>query len=132
LLRQTFNKQQVGKFVLVTDADGKVLGGIALVLQGKTVRYFKGAADPAIRNLPVLHLAIWESILWSKENGFSHFDLWGYNHFVDESDQVYFINRFKKGFGGTFTFYPKKMYFLFKPLQYQLLKLAKKIYQKIK
>ena len=131
-VRDFFNTYQAGKFLIVKDETGTVLGGILLVHQNKTMRYFKGASDPAVRNLPVLHLAIWEAIRSAKQQGYQQFDLWGYNHFVDESDQVFFINRFKKGFGGNFTFYPKKMYFIFKPLQHKAYITARHMYHKFR
>ncbi len=109
-----------GDCLIVKDDAGHLLGGIMLLYQGKTVRYFKGASDPAYRHIPILHLAIWEGIKKTKARGYHYFDFWGYNHFVDENDQVFYINRFKKGFGGSYSFYPKKMYFLFKPMMYRL------------
>ncbi|HUQ66135.1 MAG TPA: GNAT family N-acetyltransferase [Flavitalea sp.] len=129
-IRSFFNLHGNGKFLFVKDASGTVLGGIVIIYQNKTVRYFKGAADPACRNIPVLHLAIWQAMCISKQNGFINFDLWGYNHFVNETDQVFFINRFKKGFGGDFTFYPKKMYFIFNPMQHKLYQIAQKLYHR--
>lgn len=123
-------EENKGKVLLVKDESGNILGGVIIVFQGRSSRYFKGAADSAYRQMPILHLAIWEAIKMSKSAGFEHFDLWGYNHFVKESDQIYFINRFKKGFGGEFIFYPKKMYFIFRPLlsnTFQALKKIKKI-----
>ena len=131
-IRLFFQSQNSGTFFLVKDGNGEVLGGIVIVFQNKTVRYLKGAADPEIRNLPILHLAIWEAIVKSKNEGFAFFDLWGYNHFVDEKDQVFFINRFKKGFGGHFTFYPKKMYFIYKPLRHRLFTFTRMLYKKLK
>ena len=129
-VNQFFKTHEAGKFLLVADAEEKILGGIAIVRQNKTVRYYKGAADPQVRNLPVLHMAIWDAIITSKNEGFEFFDLWGYNHFVDESDQVFFINRFKKGFGGDFIFYPKKIYFIFRPIAYKAFNNIKAIYKR--
>ena len=126
------DKENRGKLLLVKDSGDRILGGVIIVFQGHSVRYFKGTSDPDYRYLPVLHLAIWEAIRLSKAEGFEYFDLWGYNHFVNESDQVFFINRFKKGFGGEFIFYPKKIYFLFKPLRYQLFSKLKMLRDKIK
>ncbi|HEY1871795.1 MAG TPA: peptidoglycan bridge formation glycyltransferase FemA/FemB family protein [Chitinophagaceae bacterium] len=116
-----------GKVLLVKNESGDILGGIIIVFQGKCSRYFKGASDLAYRHLPILHLAIWEAIRMSKSAGFEQFDLWGYNHFVQESDQVFFINRFKRGFGGEFIFYPKKMYFIFRPLLSNAFQVVKKL-----
>jgi peptidoglycan pentaglycine glycine transferase (the first glycine) len=110
----------LGDCLIVKDGTSQLLGGIILLYQGKTVRYFKGASDPEYRHLPILHLAIWEGIKRAKTLGFHDFDFWGYNHFVNEKDQVFYINRFKKGFGGSYSFYPKKMYILFKPMMYRL------------
>jgi lipid II:glycine glycyltransferase (peptidoglycan interpeptide bridge formation enzyme) len=101
-----------------------------LAFQVNTVLYFKGSSDPNSRHLPVLHMAIWEGIKMAKRLGFDFFDLWGYNHFAKENDQVFFINRFKKGFGGEYIFYPKKIYFIYKPLRYKLLQLLKKVKNK--
>lgn len=132
MVNRLLQDNNLGRILLVKDETNKVLGGIVIVFQQKIARYFKGAADPAVRHLPILHLAIWEAIMKCRDEGFESFDLWGYNHFVDENDQVFFINRFKKGFGGAFIFYPKKMYFFFKPAQYKIFNAAKRIYKKIK
>ena len=120
-------EENKGKVLLVKDESGNILGGVIIVFQGRSSRYFKGASDLAYRHMPILHLAIWEAIKMSKSAGFEHFDLWGYNHFVKESDQIFFINRFKKGFGGEFIFYPKKMYFIFRPLLSNTFQALKKI-----
>jgi len=109
-----------GDWLIVRDNTGHLLGGLVLLYQGRNVRYFRGASDPAYRHVPVLHLAIWEGIKRAKALGYHYFDFWGYNHFVNENDQVFYINRFKKGFGGSYSFYPKKMFVLYKPLMYRL------------
>ncbi len=98
-----------GQILLAKDKDDNILGGVIIVYQGISVRYFLGASDPDRRDLPVLHLVIYEAIKQAKNNNFKFFDFWGYNHFVDENDQVYYINQFKTGFGGYYTFFAKKM-----------------------
>lgn len=98
-----------GEILVVKDSSGIVLGGAILVHQGISVRFLKGTSDPDRRDLPILHLVLYEAILKAKADNFKYFDFWGYNHFVDENDQVYNINKFKKGFGGYYTFFAKKM-----------------------
>jgi lipid II:glycine glycyltransferase (peptidoglycan interpeptide bridge formation enzyme) len=98
-----------GQILIARDKDNIILGGVIMVYQGNTVRYFLGASDPDRRDLPVLHAVIYEAIKQAKNANFKFFDFWGYNHFVDENDQVYHINEFKAGFGGYFTFFAKKM-----------------------
>jgi peptidoglycan pentaglycine glycine transferase (the first glycine) len=122
-IREFLKRTGRGYFLIVKDNSGQLLGGIVLLLQGKQVRYFKGASDPSSRHIPVLHLAIWEGIKKVKALGYHHFDFWGYNHFVTEDDQVFYINRFKKGFGGSYLFYPKKMYIVYRPFMYWLYEL---------
>lgn len=122
----------LGDCFIVKDSTGQVLGGIFLLYQGSRVRYFKGATDPAFRHIPVLHLAIWEGIKKAKALGYHYFDFWGYNHFVNENDQIFYINRFKKGFGGSYSFYPKKMYMLYKPMMYRLYRILVSFHKRLK
>jgi lipid II:glycine glycyltransferase (peptidoglycan interpeptide bridge formation enzyme) len=98
-----------GYFLIVKDNSGIVIGGAILVFQGISLRYYKGTTDPDRRDLPILHLLMYEAIKKAKIDSFKYFDFWGYNHFADDNDQVYNINHFKKGFGGYYTFFAKKM-----------------------
>jgi hypothetical protein len=133
-----FENEKRGNIYIVKEASGQVVGGIIILHQGKSIRYYKGASNPERRDLPILHIAIWEAIKDSKEIGFEIFDFWGYNHMVNKSDQVFHINRFKKGFGGKFSFYPKVMRFVYQPLRVKLyiflsnLKNTNKIYKMIR
>jgi hypothetical protein len=102
-------KKEKGFVLVVIDDSGVIIGGTINIFQGKGIRYFKGAADPDRRDIPIMHTAIFEGIKIAKSLGFQYFDLWGYNHYVGKNDQVYNINLFKKGFGGEFIFYPKIM-----------------------
>jgi lipid II:glycine glycyltransferase (peptidoglycan interpeptide bridge formation enzyme) len=100
---------KIGEILIVKDKNAEVIGGAILVFQGLSVRYFKGTTDPDRREVPILHLLMYEAIKKAKKDNFRYFDFWGYNHFADEKDQVFNINHFKKGFGGYFTFFAKKM-----------------------
>jgi sugar-specific transcriptional regulator TrmB len=127
-------KNKKGQILLVKDVNDIILGGIIVVYQGISVRYFFGASDPDRHELPILHLTLYEAIKRAKTDNFKYFDFWGYNHFADESDQVYNINHFKKGFGGYFTFFPKKMNISLIPNGYRIYRFflyMKKIFRKI-
>ena len=108
-------QSNTGKLLLVKDADLNILGGSVFAYQGISVRYLLSASDPERRDIPVSHLAIYKAIEEAKSAGFRYFDLWGYSHFTQADDQVYLVNRFKKGFGGYFTFFMKKMNISLKP-----------------
>ena len=85
-----------------------LVGGLIIIYQGNSARYYKGATDPERRDISILHLGLYEAMKYSKANGCTMFDLWGYNHFADENDQVYFINQFKNGFSERFYLFSKK------------------------
>ena len=122
-------KYDKGFIEYVYDAD-IVVGGVIIIYQGKSARYFKSASDPERRDIPVMHLGLFDAIKFCKTEGFSTFDLWGYNHFVDDKEQIFYINKFKKGFSRNFTFYPKRMHFELRPFKYKIflcLKFIKKV-----
>jgi hypothetical protein len=98
-----------GEILLVKDKEGIIIGGIILVFQGNSLRMFKSCTDPARKNIPVKHILVDEIINRAKLSNFKYLDFWGYSHLVDEKDQITGINSFKKGFGGYFTFFAKKM-----------------------
>ena len=98
-----------GQILIAKDNNNVILGGGIFAYQGISVRYLLGASDPERRDLPVSHPVIYRAIEMAKNNKFKYFDFWGYNHFADKSDQANFINHFKKGFGGYYTFFAKKM-----------------------
>lgn len=120
-------KNNKGQILVAKDKDKVVLGGVVLVYQGITVRGLKGTSDDDKRNLPIMHLILYEAIKLSKINGFKYFDFWGYNHFAAENNHVYYINHFKKGFGGYYTFFAKKMNIDLVPFGYYLYNFPKGI-----
>jgi lipid II:glycine glycyltransferase (peptidoglycan interpeptide bridge formation enzyme) len=91
---------------------------VIIVRQGSTARYFLGATDPARKDVPVLHLGIFEAIRKSQAMECAAFDFWGYNVYAEEGEQIYHINRFKKWFSGSLLFYPKIMHFHIRPARY--------------
>jgi hypothetical protein len=121
-MHRFLTEQRLGFLLGVYDNAGVIAGGIIVIYQGDTARYYKGASDPDRRELSVLHLAIFEALKISAEAGRKVFDLWGYNHMVGEEDQVFFINRFKKGFSDNFLFYPKVMHISLKRNGHRLYK----------
>jgi lipid II:glycine glycyltransferase (peptidoglycan interpeptide bridge formation enzyme) len=108
----------------IIDKD-KLIGALIVIIQGNSARCVKNVTDPEMRNIPVMHFGFFESMKYCKEKGILIFDLWGYNHFVDENDQIFNINRFKRGFTHNFTFFPKRMHFELRPFLYKLFVIIK-------
>jgi lipid II:glycine glycyltransferase (peptidoglycan interpeptide bridge formation enzyme) len=102
-------ENHMGNLLVARDSDSAIIGGAVFVYQGLSVRYLLSASDPDRRDLPMTHLVIYRALESAKNNGFRYFDFWGYNHFAKKDDQIYSVNSFKKGFGGYFTFFAKKM-----------------------
>jgi len=116
------SEYDLGRFYLV-HYENNIIGGEIFLCSGNRYIYYKGAADPEYRKLPITHMAIWQGVKDAHElDGVSIFDLGGYNIFADETDQIYFINRFKEGFTKEIEFFPKTQYYIFNPLRYQLYK----------
>lgn len=113
-----FSKKQssICKIYLIENEFGKILGGIIVVYQKSTARYFIGASDFENRTLPIVHYALWEAIIDAKRNNLKNFDFWGYNHFAKEGSALFNINKFKRGFGGDLTFYCSSLVLNFRPL----------------
>lgn len=111
-LQKYLKDENNGKAFKVIDNAKKVIGGVVNIRQGKNMRYYLGASNPKFRDLPISHLAIWQSIIYSKTVGLDYYDLWGYTlQGYGADQQLLNINTFKKGFGGEVVKYPDKLIF---------------------
>lgn len=119
-----------GHFLGVKKEGGELIGGICVVYQGNSAFYYKGFAKASERKLPILHFAFFEAFLQAKDKGLTSFDLGGFNHLVAEDSQVGRINQFKKGFYGTYIFYPPIMHFKLNKIGYALYNFARNLRRK--
>lgn len=123
-----FQTQLNGFFMGVFAQDGKMLGGACFSICNNTVAYAFGCTATG-KQLPVLHLAFFEAMKKAASQQVERMDMGGINLMVDESDQVFHINRFKMGFNGLVVYYPKKMVFTLSASRKLLLGIAKRLYQ---
>lgn len=114
------NNNGKGRLLVARDTENNVIGGAIFAYQGISVRYMISASDPDKRHLPITHLIIYKALEMAIADKFKYFDFWGYNHFAEENDQIYKVNSFKKGFGGYYTFFAKKMNFNLLPGGYNI------------
>lgn len=119
-----------GFFMGVFEQD-KMVGGVLMLFRGEVAEYFRGFSLPDERKLPINHITFYEAMKLVKQKDIPYFDFGGYNMLVDENDQVFHINKFKKGFNGEYFFYPPVMYFDLKPLGTSVIRLLKKARQTI-
>ena len=121
---------QKGFFMGVFEKD-KMIGGVLILFRGDMAEYYNGFSLPDERKLPINHITFYEAIKLVKQKGIPYFDFGGYNILVDEDDQVFHINKFKKGFHGEYFFYPPVMYFDLKPMGTTINRFLKKAKQKL-
>ncbi len=118
-------------FVLNAYLGDKCVGGGIFLDQGNVLRYYRGASHPDYRNYAISHLVIYHAIKLAKESQYNYLDLWGYNHFAKEGDQIYYINRFKKGFGGSYVFFPRRFNFPLRLASSPIYFISQKILKKV-
>jgi len=124
--------QKHGGFGLGVYLEEQMIGGILLAHEGQQLIYQYGASDPELRQIPILHAAFYEAIVQSKAAGYLFLDLGGYNPHAAEGDQVYEINRFKAGFGGSLYSFPQKFELVLHPIKDMLISSLKKVYRVFK
>ena len=95
--------------LLIAEYQGQPLAGLMAFTQGDTAWYFYGASTNQERNRMPTYLLQWEAMLWAKNKGCKKYDLWGVpdypeenleDQFIDRSDGLWGVYRFKRGFGG--------------------------------
>ncbi|HSV88509.1 MAG TPA: hypothetical protein VLH61_07685 [Bacteroidales bacterium] len=122
-----FQTELKGLFMGVFAQDSRMLGGACFTICNNTIAYAFGCTATG-KQLPVLHLAFFEAMKIAANHQVERMDMGGINLMVDESDQVFHINRFKMGFNGLVVYYPKKMVFTLSAYKKLLLGIAKRLY----
>jgi len=121
-----YNEHHTGVFITVRTSEYGIIGGLCISYQGDSGFYQKGYSDPEHRSLPINHIAMYEAIKLSKENGKKFFDFGGYGLNLKENDQVHAINRFKSWFGGDLVYHPKTLIIYTTPFSKVLYNLYRK------
>ncbi len=95
--------------LLIAEYQDKPLAGLMAFARGDTAWYFYGASTNQERNRMPTYLLQWEAIRWARNNGCKSYDLWGVpdhpepyleEHFLERSEGLWGVYRFKRGFGG--------------------------------
>jgi peptidoglycan pentaglycine glycine transferase (the first glycine) len=95
--------------LLVAEYQGQPLAALMAFAHGDTAWYFYGASTNEERNRMPTYLLQWEAMRWAKNKGCQAYDLWGVpdyaereleDDFLDRSDGLWGVYRFKRGFGG--------------------------------
>ncbi len=84
--------------LLIAKHEDEPIAAVFLVQNGERSIYMYGASTHKERNRMPNYLLQWEAIRWSKAQGCTVYDFWGAPTEFVESDQLWGVWRFKKGF----------------------------------
>ena len=104
--------------------EGKAIAGSLAIRCGNKVWYLYGASSNENRNVMPNYLVQWSMIQWAIESGCEIYDFRGVSGFLDESNPLYGIYRFKKGFNGDLVEFMGEMDLILKPFGYKIVNLA--------
>ena len=88
---------------LIAEVEGAPVAHVILFRFGRTCWYFYGASANEHRERMPNYLLQWEALRWAKAQGCARYDLWGAPDVFDESDSMWGVYEFKRGFRGTVT-----------------------------
>jgi len=117
----------------ITDENGveTPIAGTLAIHWGDKVWYLYGASSNEHRNLMPNYLLQWTMIRWAVELGCRVYDFRGVSGDLDESNPLYGLYRFKRGFSGEFTEFMGEYDCVISPLIDKGVDLGKKVVRKI-
>ncbi len=116
---RTFLRGKLGKLFLAYYEE-QCLAGLFLFRWGERAWYMYGASSDAERQRMPNHVLQWAAIKWARAQGCITYDLWGAPEAFDESDPLWGVYRFKRGFGGQVVRYLGAYDYPVYPLLYRL------------
>ena len=84
----------------IAEYQGKAIAQLILFHFGRKCWYFYGASSNEERNRMPNYALQWKAIQWAKSQGYAIYDMWGAPDVFDESDRLWGVYRFKRGFRG--------------------------------
>ena len=108
---------------LVAEVEGTPVAGQMIYRFGRTGWYLHGMSTNQHREKMPNHLLHWEAIRWAKEQGCETYDFVGAPDKLEESDPMWGVYRFKKGFGGSFVQTIGEWDFVLRPTAYRAYRL---------
>jgi len=88
---------------LIAEVDGKAIAHVILLHFGRKCWYFYGASSNDERERMPNYLLQWEAMRWAKAHGYTLYDMWGAPDAFIETDSMWGVYQFKRGFRGVVT-----------------------------
>lgn len=105
---------------LVAEYEGQMLSAVMVLHTDQVAVYKDGASSDQERNRMPAYLVQWEAVRQAQARGCTHYDMWGAPDVFDESDSLWGVWRFKKGWNGTVRHHIGAWDFPASPLLYNL------------
>jgi lipid II:glycine glycyltransferase (peptidoglycan interpeptide bridge formation enzyme) len=88
---------------LIAEHEGQAIAHVILFHFGRKCWYFYGASSNTARETMPNYALQWEAMRWAKSQGYAVYDMWGAPNVFDESDSMWGVYEFKRGFRGVVT-----------------------------
>jgi lipid II:glycine glycyltransferase (peptidoglycan interpeptide bridge formation enzyme) len=88
---------------LIAEVEGQAVAMVLLFYFGDRAWYMYGASRNQQRDKMPNHLLQWEAMRWAKSAGCAVYDMWGAPDEAVESDPLWSVYRFKRGFGAAWV-----------------------------
>ncbi len=85
---------------LIAEYQGVAIAHVILFHFGQKCWYFYGASSNVERGRMPNYALQWEAMKWAKAQGYATYDLWGAPDKFEESDSLWGVYQFKRGFRG--------------------------------
>jgi len=86
---------------IIAEYAGAPIAHVILFRFGQTCWYFYGASSEAERQRMPNYALQWAAMRWAKAQGCIRYDMWGAPNDFSESDPMWGVYQFKRGFRGT-------------------------------
>ncbi len=84
----------------IAESDGQAIAHVILFHVARTCWYFYGASANEQREKMPNYALQWAAIQWAQAQGYTVYDFWGAPNTFDESDSMWGVYEFKRGFRG--------------------------------
>jgi lipid II:glycine glycyltransferase (peptidoglycan interpeptide bridge formation enzyme) len=107
---------------------GRIVAGTFAFRAGAKAWYIYGASAGVYRDVMPNYLIQWEMIRWARGLGCTLYDFRGVSGDLTETNPLYGLYRFKKGWGGEMTEFVGEWDLVYRPVLYRLWRLAEGVY----
>jgi lipid II:glycine glycyltransferase (peptidoglycan interpeptide bridge formation enzyme) len=87
----------------LAEAEGRPIAHVILLHFGHKCWYFYGASSYEARERMPNYALQWAAMQWAQAQGYPVYDFWGAPDTFEESDRLWGVYQFKRGFGGVIT-----------------------------